>query len=155
MIMYNAQPNYVSKNEKERLGMVNCNFHRSQITGEIRSALRLYFGHANPLNKDNVETRFNNYVTIIAGKKPYDMFNADSIFVYDLPNADSVYFFDESLEIIRKEKYPYCTGVFICKNGMATMNIKLFFTKKGEKKKNHYIEMLNKSIWYEDKFLYD
>ncbi len=152
MIMYNAQPNYVSKKEKERRGMVNRNFHRSQITGEIRSALGLYFGHGNPLNKNNVETRFNDYVTIIAGKKPYEMFNADSIFIYDLPNADSVYFFDESLERIRKEKYPYCTGMFITKNDRATMDIKLFFTKKGEKKKNQYVEMLYKSIWYNDKF---
>lgn len=152
MIMYNAQPNYVSKKEEVRLGMVNHNFHRSQITGEIRSALGLYFGHGNPLNKNNVETRFNDYVTIIAGKKPYEMFNADSIFIYDLPNADSVYFFDESLERIRKEKYPYCTGMFITKNDRATMDIKLFFTKKGEKKKNQYVEMLYKSIWYNDKF---
>jgi len=155
MIMYSAQPNFVSKEEKERLGIENRSFHRSQITGEIRSALGLYFGHGNPLNKNNVETRFKDYVTIIAGKKPYEMFNADSIFIYDLPNADSVYFFDESLERMRKEKYPYCTGMFITKNDRATMDIKLFFTKKGEKKKNQYIEMLYKSIWYDDKFHYE
>ncbi len=38
---------------------------------------------------------------------------------------------------------------------MATIDIKFFFTKKGAKKKNKYIEMLNKNIWYDDKFLDD
>lgn len=155
IIMFDAQPNYISNKEKERRGIINSNFHRSQITGEIRNNLGLYFGHGNPLNKNSVETRFNDYVTIIAGKKPREMFNADSIFVYDLPNADSVHFFDESLERMRKEKYPYCTGMFITKNDRATMDIKLFFTKKGEKKKNQYVEMLYKSIWYDDKFHHD
>ena len=172
LLMYSAKPHYLSKKDIERAqtfanieSVLNkdttiikphfSNFGRSQITGEIKTALDLYYHYGSSLNNNTAKFDFNDYVTIIAGKKPNKMFNADSIFVYDLPNADSVYFFDESLEKMRKEKYPYCTGIFICKNGRATMDIKLFFTKKGEKKKSHYIEMLSKSIWYDDKFQYE
>jgi hypothetical protein len=152
IVAFPAQPHLVSTKENEISGRNKGNFPRIQITGELKTALGLYFHYGSSLNIDTVKFDFNDYVTIIAGKKPREMFNADSIFIYDLPNADSVYFFDESLERMRKEKYPYCTGMFITKNDRATMDIKLFFTKKGEQKKNQYIEMLKKSIWYDDKF---
>jgi hypothetical protein len=128
-------------------------FPRSQISGEIKTALGLYYHPHSPLNRESSKFNFNDFVTIISGKKAKEMFNADSIFIYDLPNADSVYFFDESLEKMRKEKYPYCTGMFLSKKGRATMEVKFFFTKNGVKKKNQYIEMLNKHIWYDEKFL--
>ncbi len=155
ILAFTAQPHIVKMAAREKLGIPEDNFSRVQISDEIKTALGLYYHYGSPLNKDTVKLDFNRHVTIIAGKKSHEMFNADSIFVYDLPNADSVYFFDESLERMRKEKYPYCTGMFIAKNGRATMDIKFFFTKKGAKKKNQYIEMLKKNIWYDDKFLDD
>jgi len=141
--------NFPVENLTKRKGTI---YPRTQITGEIKTALGLYFHYGSSLNKNIANFDLNDYVTIIAGKKPREMFNADSILIYDLPNADSVYFFDESLEKMRKKKYPYCTGMFICKKGRATIDIKFFFTEKGEKKKNQYIEMLNNHIWYDDKF---
>ena len=155
IVAFTAQPHIVKIKDRKSLGLPQINHPRNQIVNEIKTALGLYYHYGSPLNKDTVTFNFNAHVTVISGKKPYEMFNADSIFIYDLPNADSVYFFDESLEKMRKEKYPYCTGIFICKNGRATMDIKLFFTKKGEKKKNQYIEMLYKSIWYDDKYHHD
>lgn len=152
IVAYPAQPLFVSKKENDRLGVIKSNYLHAQITGEIKTALGLYYHYGSSLNNDTAKFDFNDYVTIITGKKPREMFNADSIFIYDLPNADSVYFFDESLEKMRKERYPYCTGMFIFKNGRTTMDIKFFFTKKGEKNKNQYFEMLNKHIWYDDKF---
>jgi hypothetical protein len=125
---------------------------QTQITEEIKTALGLYYSYGNPLNNDTAKFNFYDYVTIVIGKRPHEMFNADSVFIYDLPNADSVYFFDESLEKMREKKYPYCTGMYICKNSRASMEVKFFFTEKGEKKKNQYMEMLNKHIWYDDKF---
>lgn len=144
--------NFSAENHTKREEKVLPFYPRTEITGEIKTALGLYYSYGHPLNNDTVKIKFYDYVTIILGKKPRDMFNADSIFIYDLPNADSVYFFDESLEKIRGKKYPHCAGMFIYKNARATMNVKFFFTVKGEKKKNQYIEMLNKHIWYDDKF---
>jgi hypothetical protein len=156
IIAFPAQlTNSTTENHTKNGEKVLSLYPRTEITGEIKTALGLYYSYAHPLNNDTAKFNFYDYVTIVIGKKPREMFNADSIFIYDLPNADSVYFFDESLEKMRKEKYPYCSGMFICKNGRATMNIKIFFTKKGEKKKSQYIEMLNKHIWYDDKFHYD
>lgn len=143
MIMFGAIPNWYD------------DYRRDKITSEIRSALGLYFGPKSPLNKDSVEIRFNDYVTIVTGKKATEMFNADSIFVYDLPNTNHLCFLDESIEKMRKEKLPYCTKVVVYKNDGATMEIKLFFTEKGEKRKNYYIEQLSKTIWYDDKFIED
>lgn len=154
IIAYPAQPHFVSEQEEERRGIIKSNFPRGQIAGEIKTALGLYYHYGSSLNNDTAKFDFNNYVTIIAGHRPRELFNADSIFIYDLPSADSVCFFDESLEKMRKEKYPYCTGIFICKNGRATMDIKFFFTQKGKKKQNRYIEILGKHIWYDDKFHY-
>ena len=125
------------------------------IKQEIKTSMGLYYCPGHPLNKDTAKIDFNDYVTTISGKKPRDMFNADSLFVYDLPNADSVYFFNDELEKMRKEKYPYCTGLFITKKGRATMEIKFFFTQSGKKKKWEYINMLEEKIWYEEGFIPD
>jgi hypothetical protein len=123
----------------------------SIITAEIKTSLGLYYHHGSSLNNDTTKLDIYDYVTIIAGKMAREMFNADSIFIYDLPNADSVYFFDESLENMRKEKYPYCSGMLIYKNNRPTMNIKFFFSEKGYIKRSQYFEMLSKHIWYVDK----
>ena len=79
------------------------------------------------------------------------MFNADTIYVYDIPNTDSALFLgDEELETMRKEKYPYCSGLVICKEGKIGTALKLFFSEKGKIKEDEYIEMLSKKIWYDD-----
>ena len=175
MVMYPMEPHYISEKDAEiakktikinralgdtvyegPIDSIKRNLARGQISGEIETALGLYYG-LGVYSSDTAAAQFdfNDYVTIIAGKKPREMFNADSIFVYDLQNADSVYFLDSSLEKMRKEKYPYCTGVFIHKNDRATMDIKFFFTEEGKKKKNEYIKRLSKHIWYDDNFKHE
>ncbi len=175
LIMFSARPHYMTKKDIEIANtyatierVLNNDttniehdpgkreiYPRSQITGEITTALGLYYHPHSPLNNDSAHFNFNDFVTIISGKKAKEMFNADSIYMYDLPNADSGYFIDESLEKLRQEKYPYCTGVFIIKNRRAPMEIKLFFTEKGRMKKNDYIENLSHQIWYNENFLHD
>ncbi|WP_244262917.1 hypothetical protein [Tannerella forsythia] len=127
-------------------------YPRSQILNEIRTSLGLFNSPFNLLNKDAVRINFDDYVTIIAGKHARDMFNADSVYLYDLPHADSVYFFDESLEKMRKGKYPYCSGMFIYKRNRATMNVKFFYTEEGKKKQDEYIRLMSKHIWYDERF---
>ena len=153
VVMYSAFPTYVSKDEIEmREKMALPNYPRTQIEAEIKTALGLFYYYHHPLNNDSTRFDFNDYVTIVSGKKAREMFNADSIYMYDIPGADSVYFFDESLEKIRKKKYPYCTSIFVSKDDRASMYIKLFFTRKGKKKEDHYINLLSKSIWYDEAF---
>lgn len=123
-------------------------YPRSQITAEIKTALGLYYSFGHSLNKDSSKFDFNEYVTTVAVKKARKMFNADSVYIYDIPGADSVYFLNGPLKKMREHKYPYCTGVFISKNDRAAMDVKLFFTEKGKKNKEKYINQLRKRIWY-------
>jgi hypothetical protein len=90
---------------------------------------------------DTTRINLNQYVTITAGKRAREMFNADSIFVYDLP-LDKPYL----------EKYPYCTGLVISKKDRATLLFKFFFTAAGRKKEEEYINQLSNHVWYDDKF---
>ena len=172
IIMYSARPMYSSKEDIERTKICvlmeragnrdtttsepkignNSTFPRSQITGELRGALGLYLGFFYPFNDDTTRINFDDYVTIIAGKHARDMFNADSVYLYDLPHADSVYFFDESLEKMRKGKYPYCSGMFTYKRDRATMDVKFFYTEEGKKKQDEYIRLMSKHIWYDERF---
>ena len=175
LLIYPARPHYFSEEDVElfkKTAMIerilnkdtstsapivspNRNFPRGQISAEIKTALGLYYRYGHPSNNDSVKIDLNDYVTIISGKKAHEMFNADTIYIYDIPSADSVYFFDSSLEKIRKRKYPYCTGVFISKDGRATMYFKFFFTERSKKKEEKYINMLDKQVWYDENFRHE
>jgi len=175
LLMYAAVPHYVSEEDAELFKTAdmierivnkdtstsesivppNRIFPRGQISAEIKTALGLYYRPGHPSNNDSVNIDLKDYVTILAGEKPREMFNADTIYIYDIPSADSVYFLDNSLEKMRKRKYPYCTGVFISKDGRATMYFKLFFTKRSRKKEANYINMLSNQIWYDENFRHE
>ena len=156
IIAYPALLSYFSVESKDNIKRMKLPFYpRSQILNEIRTSLGLFNSPFNLLNKDAVRINFDDYVTIIAGKHARDMFNADSVYLYDLPHADSVYFFDESLEKMRKGKYPYCSGMFTYKRNRATMDVKFFFTEEGKKKQDEYIRLMGKHIWYDERFKHE
>lgn len=175
LLIYTALPHYVSNEDAELFKttamiehIVNKktstsesivppirNFPRGQISAEIKTALGLYHRPGHPSNNDSVNIDLKDYVTILAGEKPREMFNADTIYIYDIPSADSVYFLDNSLEKMRKRKYPYCTGVFISKDGRASMYFKFFFTKRSKNREEKYINMLNKQVWYNENFKHE
>jgi len=174
LVIYTALPQYVSNEDAglfkttamiERMlnntstsapiVSLNRNFPREQISAEIKTALGLYYRPGHSSNNNSVNIDLEDYVTILAGDKPREMFNADSIFIYDIPSTDSVYFLDSSLEKMRKRKYPYCTGVFISKDGRATMYFKFFFTERSKKKEEKYINMLSNQIWYDENFKHE
>jgi len=152
IVLYGALPRDFSKGGKEST-MSHPAYPRSQITAEIKTALGLFYSGGNPKNNDSTTFNFNDYVTTITGHKARAMFNADVIYKYDFPGADSVYFIDDSLEKLRHEKYPFCTGVFITKNNRATMDVKLLFTKEGKQHEKKYVDLLREQIWYEDDFV--
>ncbi len=153
IIAYPALLCDISAEYKEERKQIKLPFYpRSRISNEIRTSLGLFNSPSNPFNDDTTRVDFDDYVTIITGKRARDMFNADSVYLYDLPYADSVYFFDESLEKMRKGNYPYCSGMFIYKRNRATMNVKFFFTEEGKKKQDEYIRLMGKHIWYDERF---
>jgi hypothetical protein len=153
IVLYSTYLKHVSKEDIEMREKMDLPIYpRSQIKAEIKTALGLYYYPMHPLNNDSSRFDFNDYVTIVSGKKAGEMFNADSIYIYEIPGADSVYFIDESLEKIRKRKYPYCTSLFVSKNDRVSIDVKLFFTKKGKKKEDKYINLLSKQVWFDEDF---
>ena len=121
----------------------NNHYPESQITSEILASI----GYDN--TAANIDTfKVDKYVTFVAGRKVYEMFNADSMYILNLPNADSVYIINKEIEKLRSKKFPYCTSLYITKDGRATFDVKLFFTPKGMKKRDMYIEKLKGNVWY-------
>lgn len=146
--------------EKEKKSTVINEFYfgpKSQIINELKISLDLYyhpFWSKNGTNKD-VSFDVYKYADFIFGKQAREKYNADSYSISDLPNAEDVHFFGKSIEKIPKKKYPYCTSLFIQKDNVAGFEIKFFFTKKGYKKKEKYIKMLDKHIWFDENFKSD
>lgn len=88
---------------------------------------------------DTSKIDFDTYVTTIIGKEARERFNADTIYVYDLP-----------LQKPYKDKYTYCTGLVIAKEGRASMNFKFYFTAEGKAAEGKYLDYLDKRVWYMD-----
>jgi len=123
--------------------------YKSQIVREIKAAL----GHPDfitPSKKstssepmivtpiyDTTSIDFDSYATTIVGKDVKERFNADTIYVYDIPLHEPF-----------KEKYRYCTGLVIAKEGRASMNFKFYFTEEGKAAERKYLDYLDKQIWY-------
>ncbi|HKJ79449.1 MAG TPA: hypothetical protein VKA10_07935 [Prolixibacteraceae bacterium] len=77
------------------------------------------------------------------------MFNADSVYIYEIPRADSIWIInDETLESMRRNRFPHATGVFTFKKESAIINLLLFFTPQGKKNEEEYLDRLHKKIWY-------
>jgi hypothetical protein len=130
----------------------NAKLARHAINFEIKSALgyptyipapppKDGIKRAGPVFTDSTRIDLNRYITIIAGKKAKDMFNADSIFLYDLP-----------LEKPFEEKYTHCTVLFIAKRDRAILAFRFFLTPAGKKKEQEYIDFLSGQVMYDEKF---
>ncbi|MDD2284982.1 MAG: hypothetical protein PHQ11_06250 [Paludibacter sp.] len=103
------------------------------IKGEIGQMLNL-----NCCNNSITDTiNIHHYTTIITGNYARNSFNADSVAFLNIP-----------LRSAYKEKFNYCTDMFISKKEHACMVLKWFFTEIGEKNKEKYIKSLSKDIWY-------
>lgn len=142
---------YLLKNKKN----YDKNFFfyaKGQLVGEILTSLGLCDSGCGSLNNETEKKEFYKYVEVVFGKKAREKYNANAYAIFDLPNADKTYFFDKDLEKLRKEKYPYCTSLFIQNDNSAVLDFKLYFTEKGFKKKEKYIKMLDKHIWFDENF---
>lgn len=159
--MYPTRPRYISREDMEtyrKTALINRRLNgdtstvepkvgtnstvaRGQITGEVKAASGLYDNSGKPLN-DSVHFHFDDYVTIITGKKPKEMFNADSMYIYDLP-----------LETPYRKEYTYRTGLVLSKKNRGTLFFMLFFTDRGKRHEQKYINMLGKHVWYRQDFI--
>ena len=127
-------------------------YAKGQLVGEILTSLGLCNSRCGSLHNETEKKEFYKYVEVVFGKKAREKYNANAYAIFNLPNADKTYFFDKDLEKLRKEKYPYCTSLFIQKDERAVIDFKLYFTEKGFKKKEKYIKMLDKHIWFDENF---
>ena len=84
--------------------------------------------------------RFEDHVTVISNDEAKERFNADSVFILDVPMIDPLY----------GEEYEYCTYMFISKVNRRNVSVAWFFTEEGAKRKQYYIDKLDKRIWYKD-----
>jgi hypothetical protein len=160
IVMYPGLPNYISNKIRENAKKTslinralngdtstvepeigtNNTFPRGQMTSEIKAATGLFHNSGKALH-DSVNFNFNDRVTIIAGKKAKEMFNADSIFIYNLP-----------LQKPYNEKYTYCVGMALTKQDRDTLFFKWFFTPEGKKRQKKYLNKLRKHVWYDEDF---
>jgi len=141
-VMINKLLNNDNLNEEPKSGTNNL-YPRSQIIFELKTAIGGFDYFGNPLS-DTASFEFNDFVTIISGKMAQEMFNADSIYFYNIP-----------LETAYQKRFSYCTGMVLSKQERATMLFKLFFTSKGKKNEEKYINMLSKQILYEENFRHE
>jgi hypothetical protein len=143
----------LSRLKKDKTPDKNFYFYaKGQLVSEILTSVDLCNGMCGYLRSQTEKEEFSKYVEVVFGKKAKEKYNANAYAIYDLPNANKTYFFDEDLEKLRKEKFPYCTSLFIQKDKRAVLNIKIYFTEKGFKKKEKYIKMLDKHIWFDENF---
>lgn len=153
ILMYPMIFNYISESD-EYISKISQGIGRSMFKNKptvdygdmlprntIKHQLRSVLGHLDKhgdIIRDSI-FNVNDYVSVIAGKKVRKSFNADSVFIYDIP-----------LEKAYKEEYVYCTGMVVTKKNRPYMQFMWFFTEEGKKKKDRYIKILSKKVWYND-----
>ncbi|AJR04841.1 hypothetical protein [Siansivirga zeaxanthinifaciens] len=129
---------------------------KNQVINEIKIPLELYYHPFWSDNDKNKEVTFDvyKYADFIFGRKAREKYNADAYSISDIPKTDEFEFFSlrgQSIENLPVNKFSYCTSLFIQK-GEKALDIKFFFTEKGFKKKEKYIKMLDKHIWFDENF---
>lgn len=129
---------------------------KTQIINEIKIPLELYYHSFWSDNDKNKEVTFDvyKYADFIFGRKAREKYNADAYSISDIPKTDEFEFFSlrgQSIENLPVNKFSFITSLFIQK-GEKALDIKFFFTEKGFKKKEKYINMLDKHIWFDENF---
>lgn len=109
----------------------NDRISRGKIGSELMTALQI--------SKEQKDSLFDDYVSVVTGKLPRKMFNADTLFFYDIP-----------LDVPYQGVYPHCLAMISAKKDMASVFFKLFFTDEGKERQDEYFERLNRVIWYKD-----
>lgn len=83
------------------------------------------------------EAEFNSQVKTLMDSEANTQLNADTIYIGVIP-LDKPY----------QDKYPYCTGVYVCKQDRPHFFFKCFFTEEGKRNEAVYLSKLFKAIKY-------
>jgi hypothetical protein len=78
---------------------------------------------------------------ILPHEEAQKRFNADSIFMYDIPVTG----LDTG-----DGNFIHCTRMFITRQNRPTLDFVWYFTDKGKKKEEKYMQKMNRRIWYND-----
>jgi hypothetical protein len=111
----------------------------------LYNLLPTYPGRARYTHRDIIRFDYkSNYgLRILPTKEAQKWFNADSIFLYDIPSGIPTEF-----EV--DEKFTHCTKMVITKQYRPDLFFIWYFTDKGKKKEEKYVQKINKHIWYSD-----
>ncbi len=116
---------------------------RSLAVDDIHFALGLRTEIGLPQKGDTID--WNKYLTVYTDKYARQRFNADTVFIVELPIKESY-----------KEKYTYCTGVYISKKDRPTLFFKFLFTETGKQREQEHLKLLYKRIRYKNNnWVYD
>ncbi|WP_147676345.1 hypothetical protein [Algibacter pacificus] len=130
---------------------------KNQVINEIKTVLDIYYHPFWSKNDNNKNVSFDlyKYADFIFGRQAREKYNADAYSISDIPNIDKSEFFGLQGQSLQKlpqiDKYPHCTSLFIQRDERV-LEVKFFFTEKGFKKKEKYIKMLDKQIWFDENF---
>jgi hypothetical protein len=91
-------------------------------------------------DKMRLEGISNDCLRILPTEEAQTRFNADSIFLYDIPMAT----FEND------EKFTHCTKMVITRQDRPELEFIWYFTDKGKKEEEKYMQEINKRIWYSD-----
>lgn len=93
------------------------------------------------INDGRTDMSFEEHVAIEGGRKPKKNFNADSVFCFNVPIE----------ELVRDGMaYKHATKVYIFRKERPVVSLVYFFTDEGKKREKHYMDKLNKHIWFTD-----
>lgn len=110
---------------------------RSQMTGEIKTALGFAQDRSNGPDKTTFD--FNKYVKTLIGNDINKQINADTIFIAQIPLSKPY-----------QGKYPYCTGIYICKKKRPPMFFKCFFSEEGKLNESTYLKKILETVKYQN-----
>lgn len=114
---------------KERPGEEKQTITRKQMRDDMNDALR----HKPEL--DSLIDEWEKYVVTLVGKEA--PFNADTVFIAQIP-----------LEKPYLNKYLYCTGIYVWKEGRVPMIFRCFFTEEGKEKEKTFLSKFYKMVRY-------
>lgn len=113
----------------------NEDLSRVQMIGEINRALGL--ADKKRTDTDPITFDFDKYVKVLIGKDARKRFNADTVFIAQIPLSKPYL-----------EKYPYCTGIYVCKKQRPPLFFKYFFSEEGKSNESSYLDEFYKTVRY-------
>lgn len=114
-------------------------FNLFSASDQVRRELAAALGMENKKGylKNTLGIDYDKYMTIWVREEARRSFNADSVFIVELP-----------LKNAYRDKYNYCTGIYVSKKDRPDLFFKCFFTEEGKQQEQKYLKPLYKKVRY-------